>query len=368
MTVLDSAVALVALVAVTVEPGAGRMLDLAGSRHPGRPVRAGRPRPGVGQDAFMNVSPPPGYYPDPAAPGYLMYWDGVAWVPASRQAAQPAATAPAAADQASGRSEDTGESGGGRPAGAAAAWTPAMPGLAPALSSSGPRTPERPPAPIPRQPGSGDAQPGPDPDGTTRPGESGSPPSGETGAVPLPWETAPASPWASELSDWATVPDLAPAGARLAARTVDLIIVFVLSTVPSLPVLLAIMSRITGQIRAAQAGTVTTTVYLVNRQTVGLWALYAAIAFTVAGGYEIWQLTRWGQTVGKRLVNVRVTDREGVRDPSLGQATRRWLSSCALVVVPIGAVLDVLWSLWDQPYRQCLHDKAAGTVVIREPV
>lgn len=164
------------------------------------------------------------------------------------------------------------------------------------------------------------------------------------------------------------MPDLAAAGARLAARIVDLIIVFVLSTVPSLPVLLAIMSRITDQIRAAQAGTVTTTVYLVNRQTVGLWALYVVIALAVAGSYEIWQLTRWGQTVGKRLVNVRVTDRDGVRDPSLGQATRRWLSSCVLMVVPIAALLDAMWSLWDQPYRQCLHDKAAGTIVIRELV
>ena len=27
--------------------------------------------------------------------------------------------------------------------------------------------------------------------------------------------------------------------------------------------------------------------------------------------------------------------------------------------------LDGLWQLWDKPLRQCLHDKAADTVVVK---
>jgi uncharacterized RDD family membrane protein YckC len=39
-----------------------------------------------------------------------------------------------------------------------------------------------------------------------------------------------------------------------------------------------------------------------------------------------------------------------------------------LSAVCVGALfwlLNVLWCTWDQPYRQCLHDKAAKTVVVR---
>ncbi|MFK4273751.1 RDD family protein, partial [Streptomyces milbemycinicus] len=27
-------------------------------------------------------------------------------------------------------------------------------------------------------------------------------------------------------------------------------------------------------------------------------------------------------------------------------------------------LINVLWCTWDRPYRQCLHDKAAKTVVV----
>jgi hypothetical protein len=27
--------------------------------------------------------------------------------------------------------------------------------------------------------------------------------------------------------------------------------------------------------------------------------------------------------------------------------------------------VDGLWQLWDKPFQQCLHDKAAGTVVVK---
>ena len=33
--------------------------------------------------------------------------------------------------------------------------------------------------------------------------------------------------------------------------------------------------------------------------------------------------------------------------------------------VPFFSWIDGLWQLWDQPYRQCLHDKWAGTVVVK---
>jgi uncharacterized RDD family membrane protein YckC len=49
-----------------------------------------------------------------------------------------------------------------------------------------------------------------------------------------------------------------------------------------------------------------------------------------------------------------------------GIAVRRWLmDSVAVQFAPLLFLLDGLWQLWDQPYRQCLHDKVAGTTVIK---
>ena len=33
--------------------------------------------------------------------------------------------------------------------------------------------------------------------------------------------------------------------------------------------------------------------------------------------------------------------------------------------LPFFRWIDGLWQLWDQPYKQCLHDKWPGTVVIK---
>ncbi|MFV2099559.1 hypothetical protein [Micromonospora sp. LOL_024] len=34
-------------------------------------------------------------------------------------------------------------------------------------------------------------------------------------------------------------------------------------------------------------------------------------------------------------------------------------------LVPGGSHVDGLWQLWDKPWQQCLHDKFAGTVVVK---
>jgi uncharacterized RDD family membrane protein YckC len=73
-----------------------------------------------------------------------------------------------------------------------------------------------------------------------------------------------------------------------------------------------------------------------------------------------------GRTIGKRAMRIAVVPLE----PGAGLTRRtlaaRWgielvfniLSACYVGYV------DSLWLLWDKPYRQCLHDKAARTTVI----
>ncbi len=351
---------------------------MAYSRRASAAGQSGQPGRLVRQDARMNVSPPPGYYPDPAAPGYLMYWDGAAWAPASRRPADAGVGAGAGVS-------------GSQPAPAQPARPVSPPGVpagvnppaAPAVSAASAAAPPIPPPAAPADPlpprvsavfpHAGEIPVRSDIASPDRLSPIDDAPSlvesASTPFAPAPFEPSRSTPlpWEADPTAWAALPDLAASGARLAARTVDLIIVLVLAAVPSLPVLLAIMARITDQIRAAQAGSTTTTVYLVNGQTLGLWALCLAIILAISGGYEVWQLARWGQTVGKRLVNVRVADRDGVRDPSLGQALGRWLGYYVLLCVPVLGLLDAAWLLWDQSTRQCLHDKLAGTVVVREP-
>ncbi|WP_369696738.1 RDD family protein [Streptomyces sp. XD-27] len=84
--------------------------------------------------------------------------------------------------------------------------------------------------------------------------------------------------------------------------------------------------------------------------------------------YEGMMLTNSGQTVGKRLMRIRVAM---LRDGSIPAGQPGWLRAAVYAlpeVVPICGfvfwLINVLWCTWDRPYRQCIHDKAATTVVV----
>jgi uncharacterized RDD family membrane protein YckC len=94
----------------------------------------------------------------------------------------------------------------------------------------------------------------------------------------------------------------------------------------------------------------------------------------VYAGYEIVALTRWGTTLGRRAVGLRVRLAERAGPLPVGVVVRRTLvkvggdvASAAPVIGDVGAVftiLDRLWPLWD-PQRQALHDKVGRTQVVR---
>jgi uncharacterized RDD family membrane protein YckC len=70
-----------------------------------------------------------------------------------------------------------------------------------------------------------------------------------------------------------------------------------------------------------------------------------------------------GQTVGKRAVGIRVRTTSNERI-SYGQAFGRNLVARVIGLLPLIGLIDVLWPLWDSE-KQCLHDKAASTIVVR---
>lgn len=95
--------------------------------------------------------------------------------------------------------------------------------------------------------------------------------------------------------------------------------------------------------------------------------IYAVVYF----GYDGYMLTTRGQTFGKRWMKIRVAMLQDGTNPA-GQPG--WTRAAVYALPPIvpccGSLfwlVNVLWCLWDQPYHQCLHDKAAKTVVVSVP-
>jgi uncharacterized RDD family membrane protein YckC len=95
------------------------------------------------------------------------------------------------------------------------------------------------------------------------------------------------------------------------------------------------------------------------------WAIAAAVAVAV---YQILMIHYRGQTLGKMALAIKVQQIEDGGLPDWRRAATRWAVPVLLGWIPyVGAfsqILDYLWMLWD-PQRQCLHDKAARTIVVR---
>ncbi|MFD0685086.1 RDD family protein [Actinomadura fibrosa] len=103
-----------------------------------------------------------------------------------------------------------------------------------------------------------------------------------------------------------------------------------------------------------------------------------AITFVLGFAYYVVAHARWGQTVGKRAVGIRLVRASDLGAVGWGQVCARqgfvYLFSIGTAVLnllgPFGgvlglvALLDNAWILWDQR-RQAVHDKVAGTVVVK---
>jgi uncharacterized RDD family membrane protein YckC len=100
------------------------------------------------------------------------------------------------------------------------------------------------------------------------------------------------------------------------------------------------------------------------------------VEFTIIGGflvtgffmiaYETVATARYGRTLGKAWLHirpVRVDGRSLGWGASFGRVAIYWLSGA---LSWLGA-LDALWCLWDDKH-QCLHDKAAGSIVVNDGV
>jgi uncharacterized RDD family membrane protein YckC len=100
----------------------------------------------------------------------------------------------------------------------------------------------------------------------------------------------------------------------------------------------------------------------------GGWAgifLGLLVALILVGWYWVYlEGSPGGQTLGKRIAGIRVRAVSG-GPAGYGKALGRNAFMLVLFIVLAPAwLLDLLWPIWDSE-KQCLHDKIASTVVIR---
>jgi uncharacterized RDD family membrane protein YckC len=81
------------------------------------------------------------------------------------------------------------------------------------------------------------------------------------------------------------------------------------------------------------------------------------VYFTVLHGRER------GQTLGKRALGIKVVDDHGA-SIGYGRSFGRYAITFLFAIFILPVLLDYLWPLWD-PRSQALHDKVAGSFVVR---
>ncbi|WP_067181169.1 RDD family protein [Microtetraspora niveoalba] len=157
---------------------------------------------------------------------------------------------------------------------------------------------------------------------------------------------------------------------RLVARLIDAVII-------GIPY--AIVSTVIAAIVITQASFNPTTGVFTESGGVFLASLLTSIvAAVIMSGYEFLLLKQRGQTVGKIVMGIKVVPVGGALPPgglASDAAVKRagvlygpqflgWIPVVGLLL-NIFSLINVLWQLWDKPLQQALHDKAAGTVVVK---
>ena len=269
-----------------------------------------------------------GWYRDPADPATQRYWDGEGWI----GTAIPADATPPA----------------GPP--------PAGP------SGTIPHSPPASAVPIPGEPPErGLQQSWTPPPGWPPPPPGWTPP---PGWIPPPGFTLQARPHGFALASM---------GARLAARMIDFVMVLLLNVVVNGYLGYQWWLEIEPVVRAAIGDPFGTPQQPSSRSDyLMLTMLFVATALWLA--YEVPGIGNSGQTLGKRIMRIKVVAVENTDRLGFGRAFRRWgrlglwtpLWSCYGLGL-LMQLIDSVSPLFDQRLRQALHDKIARTVVVALP-
>ncbi|MBL1080392.1 RDD family protein [Streptomyces actinomycinicus] len=149
----------------------------------------------------------------------------------------------------------------------------------------------------------------------------------------------------------AGMPPLADTGRRIVARLIDLILVGIVAFLVLVPLWLSVSESDTDLVVTGK-GFVVTVVSTV---------LYVA--------YDTLTTAKWGRTLGKKLLSLRVANLTDGSTPTARTSFVRALVLWGPSVVPccffsLWWIVSSAWSFFDKPYKQGIHDKAARTVVV----
>lgn len=220
-----------------------------------------------------------------------------------------------------------------------------------------------PPAPVTRGPGAGQpswarqAHP-------LSPAESASPaqePSASASAPLPPWRPPVDDPFLQAARAQGSVRP-ATLGRRVVARLIDTVVIGALVAGAAVPLGAKAAEHIEGKIDAAKLSGETVTVWLLDGTTAGYLGITLGVLLLVGVVYEVLPHAKWGRTLGKRVCRLEVLDIESHDMPAIGAALRRWLLFGVLGILGVG-LLNVVWCVFDKPWRQCWHDKVAHTFV-----
>lgn len=166
---------------------------------------------------------------------------------------------------------------------------------------------------------------------------------------------------------------LAGPGQRLMARLLDILAVLLLNIVANGWFAYQWALEVAPMLREAMKDPLSAQPEPTQRsQSLILVMLLIATALWLA--YEVPAIASTGQTLGKRLMHIRVVAVENTEPLGFGRAFRRWgrlgLWTPLWACWGIGLLFQLIDSaslLFDRTTRQTLHDKTARTVVIEAP-
>ncbi|WP_326562212.1 RDD family protein [Micromonospora sp. NBC_01796] len=311
----------------------------------------------------------PGWYTDPAEPNTQRYWDGGGWIgaPLPADATPPPGPPPAEPEPPTSPAPGT-----------PATDAPGSPGGTGTTTTATPTA--RPTSGLPGVPGS-PVQPGPPGAPPVNgvppwPGAVGPPSPGQGGPVPPAWGYPPSVfPVFQEPRPHGKA--LAPLGARLAARLIDIGAVLLLNVLVNGWFVWRYVEEIGPVyreiVRRSVAGNSSTEgLPPVSAQADWLLLVILVIAAALWFAYEVPSVANTGQTFGKRVLRLKVVSLGTDEKLGFGRSARRWntlgLPTFFWYCCGLGFLLqlvDCAFVLFDRPLRQALHDKRAQTVVVR---
>ncbi|MFI8101812.1 RDD family protein [Streptomyces sp. NPDC086023] len=157
----------------------------------------------------------------------------------------------------------------------------------------------------------------------------------------------------------AGMPPLADFGRRLAARVIDLLLIAIPLALLQIP-----FNTDRWVVKTDEGEDATEIITKAYRGTGLVWLIIEIAAYVL---YDWYMTKKNGQTLGKRLLNLRVAMLNDGSVPgsnaALSRAAVLWIPTllCCACLWPLVLIITMLT---DKPYRQALHDKVAKTVVV----